>query len=392
MNFTVHNRVLLLSAFLSAALLPGCGSGPGESESKMTSYNAAETKADTAELFHVPQDQMSHVQVVPVKKEKFQRVLRLPGSVAFNAFETTPVFSAVGGPVREILAAPGQFVHRGQPLLTVTSPDYSTARSSYLKAREASSLSDKLYARAKDLYSHGAIAEADLQQAESANAQAHADLNAASDALRAVGISDPERVAKDPPQTTAQLPILAPVSGEIVERLVGPGQLLQPGATQCFTISNTSTVWVLVNVYQQDLPFIRSGDSAEINSEAYPQTFHGKISYVSPALDPSTRTLQARIVVRNPGGKLKKDMYVTATIQAGSESNVLTVPDSAVLRDAENMPFVYVQTAPGTFARRLVTLGDSNQGRTQITNGLEEGESVVGNGSLFLQFKNALQH
>lgn len=393
MNFTLNTRIRILSsALLAAALAAGCGSGPGKSESKMTSYTASETKADTAQLFHVPQDQMSHIQVVPVKKEKLQRVLRLPGSVAFNAFETTPVFAAVGGPVREILAAPGQFVRQGQPLLTVTSPDYSTARSSYLKAREASSLSDKLYARAKDLYSHGAIAEADLQQAESADAQAHADLDAASDALRAVGITDPESVTKNPAQTTAQIPILAPVSGEIVERLVGPGQLLQAAATQCFTISNMSSVWVLVNVYQQDLPFIRSGDSAEINSEAYPQTFRGKISYVSPSLDASTRTLQARIVVQNPGGKLKKDMYVTATIQAGVVNNALTVPDAAVLRDTENMPFVYVQTASNEFARRLVTLGDSDQGRTQITSGLKEGENVVGNGSLFLQFKNSLQH
>lgn len=392
MNFAIHHRVLLFAAFASAALVAGCGSGPGESESKMTSYTASETGADTAQLFHVPQDQMSHIQVVPVQKEKLQRILRLPGSVAFNAFQTTPVFAAVGGPVREILAAPGQFVRQGQPLLTVTSPDFSTARSSYLKAREASSLSDKLYARAKDLYAHGAIAEADLQQAESADAQAHADLESAADALRAVGITDPEKIAKDPAQTTAQVPILAPVSGEIVERLVGPGQLLQSGATQCFTISNISTVWVLVNVYQQDLPFIRSGDSAEINSEAYPQTFHGKISYVSPALDPSTRTLQARIVVQNPGGKLKKDMYVTATIQAGSVTNALTVPDAAVLRDTENMPFVYVQTGSNEFARRLVTLGDSNNGRTQVASGLKQGENVVGNGSLFLQFRNSLQH
>ena len=392
MNLTSRARILIPLALIFAALFAGCGSGPGESESKMTSYNAAETRADTATLFHVPQDQMSHIQVVPVQKEKLQRVLRLPGSVAFNAFETTPVFAAVGGPVREILAAPGQFVRKGQPLLTVTSPDYSTARSSYLKAREASLLSDKLYARAKDLYAHGALAEADLQQAETSNLQAHADMDSAADALRALGLTDPDAVAKNPVQTTAEIPILAPVSGEIVERLVGPGQLLQTGATQCFTISNMSTVWVLVNVYQQDLPYIRSGDSAEINTESYPQTFHGKISYISPSLDPSTRTLQARIVVQNPGGKLKKDMYVTATIQAGAVNNALTVPDAAVLRDTENMPFVYVQTASNEFARRLVALGDTNKGRTQVTSGLKEGENVVGNGSLFLQFKNSLQH
>jgi cobalt-zinc-cadmium efflux system membrane fusion protein len=392
MNLTSHARVRLFPALLLAAILAGCGTGPGEPESKMTSYNAAETKADTAELFHVPQDQMSHIQIVPVQKEDLRRVLRLPGSVAFNAFETTPVFAAIGGPVHEILVAPGQFVHKGQPLLTVTSPDYSAARSSYIKARDAFLLADKLYARAQDLYAHGAIAEADLQQAESARTQAHADVESAADALRALGLNDPEAVARSAVQTTAEIPVLAPVSGEIVERLVGPGQLLQSGSTQCFTISNTSTVWVLVNVYQRDLAYVRVGDPVDINTETYPDTFHGRISYVAPALDPSTRTLQARIVTQNPGRKLKRDMYVTATVQAGIIKGALIVPDAAVLRDTENMPFVYVQTGSNEFARRLVTLGDSNKGRTQITGGLKEGERIVGNGSLFLQFENSLQH
>ena len=184
----------------------------------------------------------------------------------------------------------------------------------------------------------------------------------------------------------------APVAGEIVERLVGPGQLLQGGATQCFTISNTSTVWVLVNVYQGDLPYVHVGDSVEINTDAYPELFHGKISYIAPALDPNTRTLQARIVTQNPGRKLKRDLYVTALVNAGSIPDAVTVPDAAILRDTENQPFVYVETGDEKFARRVVTIGSTNSGRTQVTGGLKAGEHVVGDGSLFLQFKNSLQH
>ena len=108
---------------------------------------------------------MAHLQVVAVEKAKLPRLLRLTGNVAYNAFKTTPVFSAIGGPVHEILVAPGETVHAGQPLLTVNSPDYSAARSAYIKARAAYSLADKIYTRAQDLFSHGAIAEADLQQA-----------------------------------------------------------------------------------------------------------------------------------------------------------------------------------------------------------------------------------
>ncbi|MGC2752974.1 MAG: efflux RND transporter periplasmic adaptor subunit, partial [Candidatus Acidiferrum sp.] len=346
--------------------LAGCGGSADESESKMTSYSASESKAETAALFTVPHEQMAHVQVVSVEKAALPRVLRLTGAVAYNAFKTTPVFAAIGGPVHELFVTPGETVHAGQPLLTVNSPDYSAARSAYLKARTAFLLADKFYTRAQDLFSHGAIAESDFQTAESTRSQAQADLQASEDALRVLGITDPESLEKIPPKTTSQIPVLAPVSGEIVERLVGPGQLLQAGATQVFTISDMSTVWVLVNVYQDEVADVHPGDSVEITTDAYPDTFHGKISYIASALDPNTRTLQARIVTENPGKKLKKDMYVTASVNAGAIANALTVPDASVLRDTENQPFVYVQDSAkqNEFARRSVQLGDSHAGRT----------------------------
>jgi cobalt-zinc-cadmium efflux system membrane fusion protein len=391
-------KTFLIAAIFSFATLAtalvfaGCGSGPAESESKMTSYSGTEAKADTASLFTVPQDQMAHIQVVAVEKTKLPRLLRLTGNATYNAFKTTPVFSAIGGPVHEILVAPGETVHAGQPLLTVNSPDYSAARSAYIKAHTAFFLADKIYNRAQDLYSHGAIAESDLQQAESARTQAQADMQSSEDTLRALGLNDPEAVVKNPPKMTSQISLIAPVAGEVVERLVGPGQLLQGGATQAFTISDMSTVWVLVNVYQGDMAYVHPGDSVDITTDSYPDVFHGKISYIAPALDPATRTLQARIVTNNPGKKLKKDMYVTATVQAGAIRDALIVPDAAVLRDTENQPFVYVQSGSNQFARRLIKVGDSQGGRTQVTDGLKEGERVVGDGSLFLQFKNSLQH
>ena len=368
----------------------GCSSGPGEPESRMTSYTSNES--ETAELFTVPKDQMAHLQVVTVEKTKLQRVLRLTGSVAYNQFKTTPVFPAIGGPVHEILVAPGQTVQAGAPLLTINSPDYALARATYIKAKEALQLADKILHRARDLYAHGAISEADLQQAESSRTQAEADMVSSQDALRALGIKDPDSVAKNTGKTTLQIPLLAPVAGEVVERLVGPGQLLQNGVTQCFTISDMSQVWVLVNVYQSEMPYVHVGQKVEINTESYPDTFHGEISYIAPALDPNTRTVQARIVTSNPGKKLKRDMYVVASVQAGVNPDALTVPDAALLRDTENQPYVYVQTDTSRFARRLVKFGGSNAGRTEITDGLKEGERVVGDGALFLQFKNSLQH
>jgi membrane fusion protein, heavy metal efflux system len=387
--------IVWLTVFSCAAVavLLGC-SGSGEPESKMASYSTAESSVETADLFTVPADQMSHVHVVSVEKSSIPRVLRLTGAVAYNAFLTTPVFSAIGGPVHELLIAPGQTVRKGEALLTVDSPDYSAARSAYIKARDAFLLADRFFVRAQDLYAHGAIAEADLQQAESTRTQAQADLQSSEDALRVLGISDPEALLQNPPKTTAQVPVFAPVGGEVVERLVGPGQLLQAGATQVYTISDMTSVWVLVNVYQSEMAYVHSGDSVDVNTDSYPDVFHGRISYIATALDPNTRTLQARIATENPGKKLKKDMYVTASVNAGVISDALTVPDASVLRDSENQPFVYVEstTKQNQFARRLVQLGYNYGGRTQLTSGVKEGEHVVGDGSLFLQFKNSLEH
>lgn len=370
------------------ALVTSCGSG--EKTSQMTSYTSSESQADTASLFSVPQDQMSHVQVVAVAKQAIARDLHMTGTVTYNAFKTTPVFSAVGGPVHEILVTPGENVKTGQTMLTVNSPDYSVDRSAYLKARDAFQLADKQYQRSKDLYDHHAIAEADLQAAESARTQAQADMQSSADALRVLGINDPETLLKAPP--SAQIPLVAPVSGEVTDRLVGPGQLLQAGTTQCFTISDMSTVWVLVNVYQNDLAAIHTGDSVEITTDAYPTEFHGRISYVAATVDPNTRTLQARIVTENPGEKLKNNMYVNATVRAGTIQNALVVPDASVLRDDQNQPFVYKEVAANQFARQAVNPRESEKGLTQILSGLKEGDRVVGNGSLFLQFKNSLQH
>ncbi len=190
---------------------------------------------------------------------------------------------------------------------------------------------------------------------------------------------------------TSEVALLSPMAGEIVERLCSPGQLLQPGGTQCFTLSNMSSVWVLVNIYQNDVAYVHVGDQVSIENETYPGQVRGKIQYVAPALDPTTRTLQARIESANPGERLKKDMYVTADVRAGVISNALMVPDAAVLRDSDNMPYVYLQTASNQFARRMVTLGESQGGKTQITAGLQAGDKIVGDGSLFLQFQNSLQ-
>jgi membrane fusion protein, heavy metal efflux system len=379
-------RLAALAALMAITVaLVGCqGSG-----SNAAANSAGANNSSNPELFTIPQDQMSHVQVLTVQPETLTRSLRLTGAVAYNSFRTTPVITQVSGPVSRVVVVPGQKVTQGEPMLYVASPDYSQLRTNYLKAKDAYALAQKANARAQDLYQHHAIAEQNVEQAQSAEVQASGDLVAAQAALKVMGVTDPDALVNAPP--SFEVPVKAPIGGLVVEQDVSAGQLIQPGTTQCFMISDVSTVWVLVNVYQKDLPYVRVGDQVTIQTDTYPEVFHGRIAYVAASLDPNTRTLQARIETSNPGEKLKKDMYVVATVNAGSIQNAIALPDAAVLRDTENQPFVYAAASANQFGRHSVTLGESLNGKTEITSGLKPGDHVVGNGSLFLQFANSLQ-
>jgi cobalt-zinc-cadmium efflux system membrane fusion protein len=386
-----HSRAFAL-LLVGVLFLAGCGQHGADSGASSVSFGSAPGEEAKAQLFTVPAEQMAHVEVAAVEVTRLPRVLRLTGSVAYNNFKTTPVISQVGGPVSRILVSPGEVVNTDQPMLYVSSPDYAQLRSTYLKARDALELAEKSYNRASDLYAHHAIAEADLQQAESTRNQARADLESAQQSLKVLGINQLDGLIKA--QVSPEIPVLAPLVGEVVERLVAPGQVLQAGATQCFTISDMSTVWVLANVYEHDLGSVHLGDAVVIQTDAYANSFSGKISYIATALDPNSRTLQVRIETANPQKKLKRDMYVTAIVHAGVIEGALTVPDAAILRNNENQPFVYVAEnagQPQQFAERLVTIGDSQEGKTQVLSGLRAGERVVADGSLFLQFANSFQ-
>ena len=375
-----------LAAILTITLMLASCSGSG---TNAAANSSGATSSNRAELFTIPPDQMAHVQVLTVQPTTLTRSLRLTGAVAYNSFRTTPVITQVSGPVSRVVVVPGQKVRQAEPMLYVASPDYSQLRTNYLKAKDAYALAQKAYARAEDLYQHHAIAEQNVEQAQSVEVQAGGDLASAQAALKVMGITDPDALVKAPP--SFEVPVKAPISGLVVEQDVSAGQVIQPGTTQCFMISDISTVWVLVNVYQKDLPYVRVGDSVDIQTDTYPEVFHGRIAYVAASLDPSTRTLQARIETPNPGDKLKKDMYVVATVHAGTIRNAIAIPDAAVLRDAENQPFVYAAASSNQFGRRSITLGESLSGQTQILSGLTPGDRVIGNGSLFLQFSNSLQ-
>ena len=183
-----RNHIPGAVALASILALTSCHSSDREPAGQMTSFSSDASKSATPQLFTIPPDQMAHVQVVTIAPTTMKRTLRLTGSVAYNAFNTTPVITQVGGPVSRILVVPGEHVKAGQAMLEVSSPDYSQLLDAYLKAADSFRLSDKNYTRAQDLFQHHAIAECDLEQAESDKNQAQVDLNAAEQGLKILGI------------------------------------------------------------------------------------------------------------------------------------------------------------------------------------------------------------
>jgi cobalt-zinc-cadmium efflux system membrane fusion protein len=177
----------------------------------------------------------------------------------------------------------------------------------------------------------------------------------------------------------------------IVQKLISPGMLIEAGQTVCFQISDVSTVWVQGHIFDRDLPSIRNGDAVEETNPSFNRIFHGTISYIGSFVDPNTRTTAVRIVTGNPGGLLKKDMFVDAVVHTSRRNDILVVPVASVLRDDKNEPIVYVEAGPRKFAQRSVTIGPQQEGMVQIASGMQEGENVVADGSLFLQFANAIQ-
>jgi cobalt-zinc-cadmium efflux system membrane fusion protein len=284
----------------------------------------------------------------------------------------------------------GVQVVAGQPLLYVASADITGAIAAYRKARNRLDLARHNLDRNRDLLEHKAISQRDYEAVQADYNDAETDVETSLQALHIFGVTtqDVQQAEQQNVPIRPELPMRSPIAGTIVQKLVSPGQVIQAGTTTAFVVSNVSTVWVQGHVYEKDLRLVRVGDMADVRSPSFADTFEGKVTYVGDMLDPATRTTPIRIVTKNPHGFLKKDQFVNVTLHDKATHESLVVPTSAVLYDDENMPFVYVQVEPGKFAQRLVRLGAQHDDITEVAEGLKEGEGVVSQGSVFLQFAN----
>ena len=331
-------------------------------------------------------EQRQHIRLYTVASTGFHKAIDTTGTVDFDNDQATSVISPMSGPVTRLMVSPGDRVLKGQALAAVASSDYAAAVSAYQKAVATASNSRRIADADKDLVLHQSVSQREADQAQTDAANAEADRDAALQGLAALNIDEAtiRDIRSGKPVARVEGLIRSPIAGTVVERLVTPGQLLQAGTTASFTVADLSRVWVMAQIFETDMNAVNIGDTAKVTIGS--GAFSGTVTNIIPQVDADTRSMKVRVAVANPAGQLKRQMYVHVLIQSRQQSTGILVPDSAVLRDDENLPFVYVAQRDGSFARQRVTIGERVGGSYQISNGLQPGAQVVVDGALFVQF------
>jgi cobalt-zinc-cadmium efflux system membrane fusion protein len=369
------------SWILPVLLVAGCSRSPEPDDTSAA--------PDSTGVITLPADQVARIHVTPVADTTFHRIVKIFGTVSFDGDQSTQVLAPISGPVQRVLVEPGTHVARGQPLAVVSSPDFAAAVADFRKAQAEAQNARRIADLDEQLFKNDAIARRDMEQAQTDAVSAEADLEAARQQLVALGADSTELATLE----TGKLidakgsVIRSPLAGTLVEKLITPGQLLTAGETACFTVADVSRMWVVGNVFESDLASVDRGDSVDVTSNAYPgETFRGRIDYVADLVDPETRATSVRVTVPNPDHRLRQGMYVDVAIHSSREERGILVPVSAVERDEDNRPFVFVGLGDSKFERRTVTLGKRVGDTYHITDGLSSGDQVVAEGELFLQF------
>jgi cobalt-zinc-cadmium efflux system membrane fusion protein len=347
-----------------------------------------QSESNNASNVTLTTDQQKHVRIFTVKTATFHKSIETTGVVDFDNDQSTVVIAPFGGPVTQLLVKLGDRVSKGEPLATVDSSDFAAAIGTYRKAMVTATNARRVADLDKDLLAHSGVSAKEEEQAQTDAASAEADREAARLTLVSLNV-DPRiihDVAAGQPTGRIASEIRSPISGTVVDRPISPGQLLTAGTTPCFTVANLSRVWVMAQVFGSDLSSVSVGDGAQIMTGVGETALQGSVDNISSSVDSDTRSVGVRVAVDNPGDLLKKQMYVRVRVEDRRESKGLTVPASAILRDDENLPFVYVVQRDGSFARRRVTLGYRAADNYEIPSGLKSGEHIIADGAIFVQF------
>ena len=301
----------------------------------------------------------------------------LSGHTDFDPNKVSRVFPLVTGVANHIFVNEGDVVRKGQVLAEVYSSDFASAVSDFQKARAHEQVTQKALARMKHLLDSKLASQSDFDQAESDESQARSDYDRSLSSLKELGGNEKS--------TTSVFQITAPIDGTVVERLIQQGsQVRNDGLTLAFTIGSTSSLWVMLDAYPENLRSLNVGDSVVIKAagmEEHP--FTSKIEYIASTVDPTSFTTKIRCTLPNSGGLLKPAMFVGATVYH-ADGQGLYIPASAAFYDADGKVYVFIQTAPHTFRKQEVGTGQTESDRVQIMSGLNMGDTIVADQALFL--------
>jgi cobalt-zinc-cadmium efflux system membrane fusion protein len=329
---------------------------------------------ETGDMSLVSVDKPNQFPLVAAEQRQTADELNATGSVFPDIAREVPVISLANGRVVDIKARLDDNVKKGQLLLKVQSPDITNAFDTYIKAAADEQLANKAYIRADDLFKHGAISQGLLEQAEDTEKDAKADLTAAEEQLQTLGVD------KNHPSSIVN--VYAPISGVIVAQNVtnsAAAGVNLSGTATAFTIADLSVVWIVCDVYENDIPRVQLGQEARIKINAWPdRPIVGHISDIGPILDPSIRTAKVRIEVPNPGF-LRLGMFGTATFTSRNKAMHAVVPADAVLH-LHDRDWVYLPAGGNQFKRAEVHPGRMLPGNKQeILSGIDPGQQVVSN-------------
>jgi membrane fusion protein, heavy metal efflux system len=359
------------SILVLAAGMAACGS-PAEQKLAPT----AESSGAPAEI-SIPANS-SGVETIAVARKSVPDYLEIAGRVQPDPTKVIRVYPPLGGRVMSVDVRPGDHVRRGQQIATLDSGDVAAARADFQKARADSELKARALVRAADLYQHQAIAEKDYQQAVADDQSAKSELDRARTQLKVLGVS--------PDGAMDRLSVTAPRDAVVLDIGAAPGEFsksLDAPAPLC-TLADLSTVWVMGDVYEKDIVGVKAGDRAEIAVSAYPgQKLEGRVGNVGDAIDPLTHALRLRVVLPNPGERLKPEMFASIRVLRATVDGI-QVPTSALLREPGGV-FIFVQKSPGHFEKRGVKPGRAVGSEIEITEGLQAGETVVTEGALLVR-------
>jgi cobalt-zinc-cadmium efflux system membrane fusion protein len=372
-------RPVSFSCVLTASLaLAGCGGNSSDPKAEAPPQAKVQSVEDR-NVFEA--DHSERFPLATAESHLSSQQLRVTGSIVPDVSRSVPVVSLATGRVVAIEARLGDSVKKGQLLLRVQSADLSTAFSDYRKAVVDEQLARAQLERAKDLYDKGAGPLKDLQAADDAEAKAKVDVENTTERIRVLGGS------LDHPSSIVE--IRAPVSGVITDQQVtNASGIAGLGAPNPFTISDLSSLWILCDVFENDLGHVHLGEKAEIRLNAYPdKILTGVIGNIGAVLDPNLRTAKVRIEIRN-NGLMRPGMFVTATFRGKKEVPHTTVPATAILH-LHDRDWVYVPLDGKRFRRAEVTGGDMlPNGIQEVTSGLKPGDKVVANA---LEFQNSVE-